>query len=130
MSRTISKKTAHQSDQAMYLFIVVLPGGITCPASNPDTPRCRADFPDKSTGRRPAPKTGHGKRSLGGAHPRDNARHTSGTRRRAGDPSIERRQSDRHSSLIVGNDSEDSYAGSAASWRKNNSNRKMQPIPY
>src|ERR1019366_9465456 len=40
------------------------------------------------------------------------------------------RQCDRHSSLIVGNDSEDSYAGSAASWRKNNSNRKMQTIPY
>ncbi|HMB82698.1 MAG TPA: hypothetical protein VKI40_01485, partial [Terriglobales bacterium] len=28
------------------------------------------------------------------------------------------------------NDSEDSYAGSAASWHKNNSNRKMQTIPY
>src|ERR1035441_7034319 len=83
-----------------------------------------------STEQRPWPNTGRGKTSPDSAHLRENARHTFGTRRRAGDPSAGKRQSVRHSTLIVGNPRWLRPLRASPRFAAVNSNRKMRVTQY
>src|SRR5262245_32382710 len=106
-----------------------IPCDTTCRSSPEGKPRYREGSRDKSTEQTPSPDTGRGKRSLSHEHHRDSAQRTSGIRRRANGPSVERRRFDRDSPLIVGNGAPSARNVSGFRLRRKNSNRKKPVHP-